>query len=90
MTGKEEVHRTPVSIYLTWDEHSPWPARLIDVSAQEERIRAFFRIYTGMYGKWPVEELTFSNLTLHGLTASCRLAEALHYIQLGKADRLLT
>jgi hypothetical protein len=63
--------------------------RLIDVSHQEERIRAFFAIYKVMYGAWPVEELIFANLTRHGLTASCRLAEAFQYIQLGKADRLL-
>ena len=42
-----------------------------------------------MYGAWPVEELIFARLTSHGVTASCRLAEAFEFIQLGKADRFL-
>lgn len=84
-----EVHRERMSVYLTHDEQSRHPLRLIDVSRQEERIRAFFAIYKGMYGSWPVEELIFARLTSNGVTASCRLAEAFEFIQLGKADKLL-
>ena len=85
----QEVQREHMSIYLTHDESARHRLRLIDVSAQEERIRAFFAIYKGMYGAWPVEELIFAKLTSHGRTASCRLAEAFEFVQLGKADRLL-
>jgi len=85
----QEVHRRNVSIYLTWDRYSSYPVRLIDVSPQEERIRKFFEIYKGMYGKWPVEEMVFANLIHNGMAASCRLAEAFHFIQQGKADTLL-
>ena len=63
--------------------------RLVDVSSQEEKIRNFFEIYKGMYGKWPVEDMVFANLIHNGMTASCRLAEAFHFIQQGKADTLL-
>ena len=89
LTAGQEVHREHVSVYLTFDTCARYPLRLIDVSLQEERIRAFFEIYKGMYGTWPVEEMVFANLTHHGMTASCRLAEAFQFIQLGKADRLL-
>jgi LmbE family N-acetylglucosaminyl deacetylase len=85
----QETHREHVSVYLTHENSPRYPVRFIDVTRQEERIRAFFRIYEGMYGKWPVEELIFARLTHHGITASCRLAEAFQFIQLGKADRLL-
>lgn len=85
----QEVHREAVSLYLTYDKLSTYPVRLVDVSSQEEKIREFFRIYTGMYGKWPVEEAVFSTLRLNGMVASCKLAEALHYIQQRKADTLL-
>ena len=89
ITPGREVHREHVSVYLTYDACARYPVRLIDVSVQEGRIRAFFEIYEGMYGKWPVEEMVFANLTHHGMTASCRLAEAFQFSQLGKADRLL-
>ena len=89
LTAGQEVHREHMSVYLTHEARPRYPVRLVDVSHQEERIRAFFAIYKGMYGKWPVEELVFANLTRNGLTAYCRLAEAFQYIQLGKADRLL-
>jgi len=89
LTEGQEVHRQPVSVYLTPDIGAEYPVRLIDVSRQEARIRTFFEIYKGMYGAWPVEELVFANLTRNGMTAFCRLAEAFQYIQLGKADRLL-
>jgi LmbE family N-acetylglucosaminyl deacetylase len=89
LTAGREVHREHMSVYLTHEDRPRYPVRLVDVSRQEDRIRAFFGIYKGMYGKWPVEELVFANLTRNGLTASCRLAEAFQYIQLGKADRLL-
>jgi len=89
LTAGQEVHRERVSIYLTHDSCARYPLRLIDVSHQEQRIRTFFSIYKGMYGAWPVEEMVFANLTHHGMTASCRLAEAFQFIQLGKADRLL-
>jgi len=85
----QETHRERVSLYLTGEARPQYPVRLVDVSHQEERIRGFFRIYEGMYGRWPVEELIFANLTRNGITAGCRLAEAFQYIQLGKADRLL-
>ena len=83
------MHREHLSVYLTHDACARYPLRLIDVSRQEERIRTFFSIYKGMYGAWPVEEMVFANLTHHGMTASCRLAEVFQFIQLGKADRLL-
>jgi LmbE family N-acetylglucosaminyl deacetylase len=89
LTPGQEVHREHLSIYLTNDACPRYPVRLIDVSHQEQRIRAFFSIYKGMYGAWPVEEMIFANLARSGLTASCRLAEAFQFIQLGKADRLL-
>jgi LmbE family N-acetylglucosaminyl deacetylase len=89
LTEGREVHREYLSVYLTHDACARYPVRLIDVSHQEARIRALFAIYRGMYGAWPVEELVFANLTRNGMTASCRLAEAFQYIQLGKADRLL-
>jgi LmbE family N-acetylglucosaminyl deacetylase len=89
ITAGQEVHREHMSVYLTHEARPRYPVRLVDVSHQEERIRAFFAIYKGMYGKWPVEELVFANLTRNGLTAYCRLAEAFQYIQLGKADRFL-
>lgn len=89
LNAGQEVHRERLSVYLTHDACPRYPLRLIDVSRQEERIRTFFSIYKVMYGAWPVEELIFANLTRHGLTASCRLAEAFQFIQLGKADRLL-
>jgi N-acetylglucosamine malate deacetylase 1 len=89
LTAGQEVHREHVSIYLTHDACARYPLRLIDVSRQEQRIRALLSIYKGMYGAWPVEEMVFANLTHHGMTASCRLAEAFQFIQLGKADRLL-
>ena len=89
LTAGQQVHREHLSVYLTHDTCARYPLRLIDVSRQEERIRAFFAIYKGMYGAWPVEELVFANLTHHGMTAACRLAEAFQFIQLGKADRLL-
>jgi len=89
LTAGQEVHREHMSVYLTHDSCARYPLRLIDVSHQEERIRDFFEIYKGMYGKWPVEEMVFANLTHHGMTAFCRLAEAFQFIQLGKADRLL-
>jgi len=89
LTAGQEVHREHMSVYLTHEARPRYPVRLVDVSHQEERIRSFFAIYEGMYGKWPVEELVFANLTRNGLTAYCRLAEAFQYIQLGKADRLL-
>lgn len=85
----QEVHRERMSVYLTHEAPARHPVRLIDVSHQEERIRAFFAIYKGMYGSWPVENLIFARLTSHGVTASCRLAEAFEFVQLGKADRLL-
>lgn len=85
----QEVQREHLSIYLTHDESSRHRLRLIDVSHQEERLRAFFAIYKGMYGTWPVEELVFARLTSQGRTAACRLAEAFEFVQLGKADRLL-
>ena len=78
-----------MSLYLTYDRYSSYPVRLIDVSPQEERIRKFFEIYKGMYGKWPVEEMVFANLIHNGMAASCRLAESFHFIQQGKADTLL-
>lgn len=89
LTAGQQVHREHLSVYLTSEARPRYPVRLIDVSHQEQRIRDFFAIYKGMYGKWPVEELVFANLTRNGLTAHCRLAEALQYVQLGKADRLL-
>jgi len=89
LTAGQLVHRDHVSVYLTHEARPRYPVRLVDVSHQEERIRSFFAIYKGMYGKWPVEELVFANLTRNGLTAYCRLAEAFQYIQLGKADRFL-
>jgi LmbE family N-acetylglucosaminyl deacetylase len=89
LTEGGAVHRQHLSVYLTHDACARYPVRLVDVSHQEARIRAFFGIYEGMYGKWPVEELMFATLTRNGLTAHCRLAEAFQYIQLGKADRLL-
>ena len=89
LTAGQLVHRDHVSVYLTHEARPRYPVRLVDVSHQEERIRSFFAIYMGMYGKWPVEELVFANLTRNGLTAYCRLAEAFQYIQLGKADRFL-
>jgi len=89
LTVGQEVHREHMSVYLTHEARPRYPVRLVDVTRQEERIRAFFAIYKGMYGKWPVEELVFANLTRNGLTAYCRLAEAFQYVQLGKADRLL-
>ena len=89
LTAGQEVHRDHLSVYLTHEARPRYPVRLVDVSHQEERIRAFFRIYGGMYGSWPVEELIFARLTSHGVTASCRLAEAFEFVQLGKADRLL-
>ena len=89
LTAGQLVHRDHVSVYLTHEARPRYPVRLVDVSHQEERIRDFFAIYKGMYGKWPVEELVFANLTRNGLTAHCRLAEAFQYIQLGKADRFL-
>jgi LmbE family N-acetylglucosaminyl deacetylase len=85
----QPVHREHVSVYLTHEARPRYPVRLIDVSHQEERIRALFAIYKGMYGAWPVEDLVFANLTRNGLTAYCRLAEAFQYVQLGKADRFL-
>lgn len=89
LTASREVHREHMSVYLTHEARPRYPVRLVDVSHQQERIRAFFAIYEGMYGKWPVEELVFANLTRNGLAAYCRLAEAFQYIQLGKADRFL-
>ncbi len=89
LTAGQEVHREHMSVYLTHDACAKHPVRLIDVTRQEARIRSVFEIYKGMYGKWPVEELVFANLTRNGLTAHCRLAEAFQYIQLGKADQLL-
>ena len=89
LTAGQEVHREHLSVYLTHEARPRYPVRLVDVSHQEERIRAFFTVYKGMYGNWPVEELVFANLIRNGLTAYCRLAEALQYIELGKADRLL-
>ena len=89
LTAGQEVHREHMSVYLTHEARPRYPVRLIDVSHQEERIRAFFAIYKGMYGTWPVEELMFANLTRNGVTAFCRLAEAFQFIQLGKADRFL-
>jgi N-acetylglucosamine malate deacetylase 1 len=89
LTAGQEVHREHLSVYLTHEARPRYPVRLIDVSHQEERIRAFFDIYKGMYGTWPVEELVFANLTRNGLTSYSRLAEAFQYVQLGKADRLL-
>jgi LmbE family N-acetylglucosaminyl deacetylase len=89
LTTGQEVHREHMSVYLTNETRPRYPVRLVDVSHQEPRIRGFFAIYKGMYGKWPVEELVFANLTRNGLTAHCRLAEAFQYVQLGKADRLL-
>jgi LmbE family N-acetylglucosaminyl deacetylase len=85
----QEVHRQRMSVYLTHEAPARHPLRLIDVSHQVERIPAFFPIYSGMYGSWPVEELIFARLTSHGVTASCRLAEAFEFVQLGKADRFL-
>jgi LmbE family N-acetylglucosaminyl deacetylase len=85
----QQVHRERTSVYLTHDVSPRYPVRLIDVTRQEERLRAFFAIYKVMYGAWPVEELIFGNLARNGMTASCRLAEAFQFIQLGKADRLL-
>ena len=89
LTAGQLVHRDHVSVYLTHEARPRYPVRLVDVSHQEERIRAFFTVYKGMYGNWPVEELVFANLIRNGLTAYCRLAEAFQYIQLGKADRFL-
>ncbi|HEY5998152.1 MAG TPA: PIG-L deacetylase family protein [bacterium] len=89
LAAGQEVQREHVSIYLTHEERGGRPLRLIDVSAQEERIRAFFGIYKGMYGAWPVEELVFARLISQGRAAGCRLAEAFEVVQLGKADRLL-
>ena len=89
LAAGQEVHREHVSVYLTHDTCARYPLRLIDVSHQEQRIRTFFSIYKGMYGTWPVEEMVFADLTRHGMSASCRLAEAFQFIQLGKADRLL-
>lgn len=89
LTPGQEVHREHLSVYLTHEARPRYPVRLVDVSHQEGRIREFFAIYEGMYGKWPVEELVFADLTRNGLTAYCRLAEAFQYIQLGKADRFL-
>jgi LmbE family N-acetylglucosaminyl deacetylase len=89
LTAGQEVHRDHVSVYITNEARPRYPVRLIDVSHQEERIRAFFAIYKEIYGSWPVEDLLFANLIRNGLTAHCRLAEAFQYIQLGKADRLL-
>ena len=83
------MHREHLSVYLTHEARPRYPVRLVDVSHQEERIRAFFTVYKGMYGNWPVEELVFANLIRNGLTAYCRLAEAFQYVQLGKADRFL-
>ena len=85
----QQVHRARLSVYLTPETCAKYPLRLIDVSHQEARIRTFFEIYKTMYGAWPVEALLFANLTRHGLMASCRLAEAFQFVQLGKADRLL-
>lgn len=85
----QEVHRERTSVYLSGDTRNRYPLRLIDVSRQEERIRAFFTIYKGMYGAWPVEDLVFARLTSNGMTASCRLAEAFEFVQLGKADQFL-
>jgi LmbE family N-acetylglucosaminyl deacetylase len=89
LADEQEVHREHVSVYLTHDERCPYPVRLVDVSRQEERIRAFFEVYKGMYGTWPVEELIFARLLGHGRNANCRLAEAFDVVQLGKADRFL-
>jgi LmbE family N-acetylglucosaminyl deacetylase len=89
LAAGQEVHRDHVSVYLTNEARPRYPVRLVDVTHQEGRIRAFFAIYKGMYGTWPVEELMFANLTRNGLTAYCRLAEAFQYVQLGKADRFL-
>ena len=63
------MQREHLSIYLTHDDSARHRLRLIDVSHQEERLRAFFAIYKGMYGAWPVEELVFARLTSHGRTA---------------------
>jgi LmbE family N-acetylglucosaminyl deacetylase len=89
LTPGQEVHRDHLSVYLTHEARPRYPVRLVDVSRQEERIRAFFAIYKVMYGAWPIEELILANLTRNGLTAFCRLAEAFQYVQLGKADRFL-
>lgn len=89
LAAGQEVHRGHMSVYLTHETPARHPLRYVDVSGQEERIRAFFAIYRGMYGMWPVEELIFARLTSHGVTASCRLAEVFEFIQLGKADRFL-
>jgi LmbE family N-acetylglucosaminyl deacetylase len=89
LTASRQVHRDHMSVYLTNEARPRYPVRLVDVTHQEQRIRAFFAIYKGMYGAWPVEELMFANLVRNGLTAYCRLAEAFQYVQLGKADRLL-
>jgi len=85
----QDVQREHISVYLTHDDPARYPLRLVDVSRQEQRLRAVFAIYKEMYGAWPVEELVFARLATHGRMAACRLAEAFEFVQLGKADRLL-
>ena len=83
------MQREHLSIYLTHDDSARHRLRLIDVSHQEERLRAFFAIYKGMYGVVARRGADLRAAHQPRGTAACRLAEAFEFVQLGKADRLL-
>lgn len=74
-------HRDFVSIYLSPASPSDMPIQYIDISDQEETIKKFVEIYSGMYGWFDALVWKMNECGRNGRMAGCRLAEAFNVVQ---------
>lgn len=82
--SKFPPHREFVSIYLSPGKPSlEFPLVYVNISEQEELLKEFVEIYSGMYGYWDAYDWKIQESRRNGRFVSCKLAESFNVVQKG-------